>query len=269
MPGRYIREGYLDSARIDALSADADRFYFRLLLVVDDAGRFDARASFLATSCWPIRRDKRPSDVSEWLSDCAANELLVLYEFDGRPYLQVTRWKMCGSAARSKFPWKDGKYEIEYVAVAQRHGDQKPPQFVATSMPLMNPVATPSVGGSPPNPLPLPLPLPLPSLKGGVGENYNLPVTLDTPEFRETWAKWVQHRKEINKKLTPTAVGQQWKHLAELGLQKATDAILHSISQGYTGIYEDNKKGKSNGSTTGNTRKVSEFDQVADIPIIG
>ena len=41
MPNRIIREGHLDSERVDQLSEQAENFYSRLRLVVDDYGRFE------------------------------------------------------------------------------------------------------------------------------------------------------------------------------------------------------------------------------------
>ncbi len=59
---------------------------------------------------------------------------------------------------------------------------------------------------------------------------------LDTPEFAETWAAWVAHRREIRKPLTATTVTRQLKRLKEYGVDLATRTIEHSIEQGYQGF---------------------------------
>lgn len=56
--------------------------------------------------------------------------------------------------------------------------------------------------------------------------------------FRHGWLEWVQHRREIKKKLTPTAVEKQLKALAEMGEQRALAAIDHTIRNGWVGIRE-------------------------------
>jgi hypothetical protein len=65
-----------------------------------------------------------------------------------------------------------------------------------------------------------------------------LPEQLQTERFREAWAGWVQHRKEIRKKLTPTSVGQQIKTLGEMGESRAVECIRHTIEKGWTGLRE-------------------------------
>ena len=55
MPCRYIREEYLTSERVDLLDAKAERFYFRLFLVVDDYGRFEANEKLLKSKVFPLK----------------------------------------------------------------------------------------------------------------------------------------------------------------------------------------------------------------------
>ena len=65
-----------------------------------------------------------------------------------------------------------------------------------------------------------------------------IPPTLDTPEFREAWAAWQQHRREIRKKLTPTTVDRQLKKLAKYGPTGAVASIEASIEAGWTGLFD-------------------------------
>lgn len=53
----------------------------------------------------------------------------------------------------------------------------------------------------------------------------------------ETWAKWVQHRKEIRKPLTPTSCSQQ---AAQLATHPNPDAVIaKSIASGWQGLFPD------------------------------
>ena len=65
-----------------------------------------------------------------------------------------------------------------------------------------------------------------------------LPDELDTDDFQDAWALWVQHRKECKKTLKTTTKRSQLKRLAGMGAERATLALAHSIEQGYQGIYE-------------------------------
>jgi hypothetical protein len=65
------------------------------------------------------------------------------------------------------------------------------------------------------------------------------PATLDTPAFREAWAEWEGHRRDIRKRLTPRSARMLLKKLEPLGPDAAVAAIVHSIANGYTGIFPD------------------------------
>lgn len=72
------------------------------------------------------------------------------------------------------------------------------------------------------------------------------PMALCPPNVSpDVWAQWIQHRKEIKRKLTPTTCDQQRKKLA--GIPYADAVILNSISNGWTGLFpEKAKPGGSN-----------------------
>lgn len=69
-------------------------------------------------------------------------------------------------------------------------------------------------------------------------EGNPLPACLDTPEFRDAWATWEQHRKEKRQPLTPSSRKVQLKNLAALGLSRAIAALENSTANGYQGIFE-------------------------------
>jgi hypothetical protein len=79
-----------------------------------------------------------------------------------------------------------------------------------------------------------------PQRGGGVA----LPSSLDTPEFRQAWAEWTEHRTQLRVK-PYTAKGQlhQFRRLAEMGTPKAIEAIRHSMANNYLGIYEPSQIG--------------------------
>jgi len=64
------------------------------------------------------------------------------------------------------------------------------------------------------------------------------PEELDTPEFREVWAEWIQHRIELKKPMKPTSAKTLLKKLAAAGEQKAIESITHSIANGWQGVFE-------------------------------
>jgi hypothetical protein len=109
MPNRILREGILDSARMEALVRDAgwqaECFYRRLISVVDDFGCFDGRPSVLRARCFPTLLELvREADVSRWIAACVKSGLIVLYTVDGRNYVEVSDFRQFTRAKQRKFP---------------------------------------------------------------------------------------------------------------------------------------------------------------------
>ena len=119
MPNRLLREGILTSDRVDQLDAAAEVFYRRLMSVVDDYGRFDARPSMLRVSCFPLRVDKvREGEVKGWLNACAAAGLVALYEVGGKPYLELRDFRQAVRAKASRYPCSAGATHMSSTCYA-------------------------------------------------------------------------------------------------------------------------------------------------------
>jgi len=69
MPTRYLKPGIRDSEAIDALSPLTEVFYYRLLVTVDDFGRFDARPAMIKAQCFPIRDSVNAKSCALMLSE--------------------------------------------------------------------------------------------------------------------------------------------------------------------------------------------------------
>lgn len=104
MPNRIIRDGILTSESVDKLGVDAELFYRRLMSVVDDFGRYTAHPSLLRAACYPLRVDSiREGDITRFLEEVQNAGLIVLYEVDGKRYLQMHKVDE-PRAKKSKFP---------------------------------------------------------------------------------------------------------------------------------------------------------------------
>jgi hypothetical protein len=77
-------------------------------------------------------------------------------------------------------------------------------------------------------------------------------MTIEPPffgeQFKEALALFEQHRKEIRKKLTPTARSLLYKKFTAWGEARATAAMLYSIENGWTGVFEPKESGNGNGT---------------------
>lgn len=110
MPCRYIREDFLTSEHVDQLDVNAERFYFRLFLVVDDFGRFEANERILRSKCYPLKENIRTTDIARWLTACEKADLIRLYKRADKVYLSVNRFAQTRANCRSqksKYPSPD------------------------------------------------------------------------------------------------------------------------------------------------------------------
>lgn len=123
MPSRVIREGIIDSEAVNSLDLDAEVFYRRLMSIVDDYGRFEARPElirarlfWLQPDLWSVERvQKCLTDVSQArsrVSQSPSNDrqmqdcnlpLVTIYEVGGKKYLQINNFQQ-RTRTPSKYP---------------------------------------------------------------------------------------------------------------------------------------------------------------------
>lgn len=104
MPNRLLKEGIVDSSAIDALSAEEEVFFYRLLVVADDYGRMDARLAILKSRCFPLKEHpKMLEKIESYLLSFVSQELVECYQVDGKPYLQILKWEQ-RIRSKEKYP---------------------------------------------------------------------------------------------------------------------------------------------------------------------
>ena len=106
MPNRIIRESALTSHSLATLSDGAERLFWRLTVVADDHGRFDAYPSTVKSKCFPTIVDHLKTErVRLWLIELGVDHC-IYYTVGTRPYGQFRKWaeyqRSYGLA--SKFP---------------------------------------------------------------------------------------------------------------------------------------------------------------------
>ena len=108
MPNRIIKESICTSDNVDKLSAFQETMFYRLIVNCDDYGRMDARAKILASKLFPLK-DIRATQIEDGLRALTSAELVILYEVDGKPFLQMKTWECHQQmrAKKSKYPAPD------------------------------------------------------------------------------------------------------------------------------------------------------------------
>jgi len=107
MPTRLLKPGVRDSDAIDSLSPLCEVLVYRLLVTVDDFGRYDARPAMIKSQCFPIKEAVTAATCRDLLEELSRAELVCIYEVDGKPYLQMLKWDNVPRAKESKFPSSD------------------------------------------------------------------------------------------------------------------------------------------------------------------
>ncbi|MBR5289350.1 MAG: transcriptional regulator [Clostridia bacterium] len=108
MPSRILKESICTSDEVDKLSAFQETVFYRLIVNCDDYGRMDARPKILASKLFPLK-DIRANQMEDALRALSSAELVILYEVDGKPFLQMRTWDRHQQirAKKSKYPAPD------------------------------------------------------------------------------------------------------------------------------------------------------------------
>lgn len=108
MPNRILRD-WTDSDRVNALSAEAERFFTRLIMKADDFGRYFADGPRLKAYLFPLISSISETDCLRWLAECEAAGLVHRYEVAGKKYLEVVRFGQRLRNMRNTHPAPPGK----------------------------------------------------------------------------------------------------------------------------------------------------------------
>ena len=145
MPNRIIKESICASENVDQLSPFHETFFYRLIVNCDDYGRMDARVKILASRLFPLK-DIQPEEVQAALIALHGAGLIILYEVDGKPYLQMKTWDKHQQvrAKRSKYPSPDSSSQPSATICKQMISDdskcpRNPIQSESNPNPYPNP----------------------------------------------------------------------------------------------------------------------------------
>lgn len=109
MPNRIIKESICTSDKIASLSDFEFRLWASLLVLVDDAGRGDARPAIIKGRAFPLRERVSVKDIENALHGLAAKGCVSLYEVGGKPYFWFPTWgdHQRLDRAKPKYPGPD------------------------------------------------------------------------------------------------------------------------------------------------------------------
>jgi hypothetical protein len=115
MPNRILRD-CTDSDKINVITVHAERFFYRLIMKVDDYGCFFADTRLLKANLFPLLLDNiREADLLRWMTECHKAGLIVLYESANKKYLQINDFRQRLDKAKAKFPLPKNNESVEVV----------------------------------------------------------------------------------------------------------------------------------------------------------
>lgn len=201
MPTRYLKPGIRDSDAIDRLSPLAETMFYRLLVTVDDFGRYDARPSLIKSQCFPVKDSLTPDKCLKLLQELADVRLVQLYTIDGKAYLQVLKWDNKPRATVSNFPAPVDTCIQTYTDVLPLHTN-------------------------------LPVTVTVTETKTETGTKTETP-----PEgvLSQTWADFLQIRKAKRAPMTETSLTRIRKEAGKAGLS-LQEALETCCSRGWQGF---------------------------------
>ena len=89
MPNRILRD-CTDSVKINCLDGLAERFFYRLIMVVDDFGRYYAHPGLLRAKMFPFLLDKvSERDILRWRNECEGEDVVTVYKVDNKEYIPL------------------------------------------------------------------------------------------------------------------------------------------------------------------------------------
>lgn len=90
---------------------------------------------------------------------------------------------------------------------------------------------------------------------GGLADYHS---DFDSDAFKKKWNEWLNFRREIKKKMTPSTIDYQLKFLSNFSVIDAMAIIDQSIQNGWTGLF--NLKNTTHGKS-----KINYHDEIGDI----
>ncbi len=236
MPNRIIREGWLDSSRVNDLDAESERFFLRLCLRADDFGRYSGNPVLLKSMLFPVNGGVKVSQIVRWIGSCSCAGLVRPYTVDGKEHLEIPKFGQRTRAQQSKFPAPpvdDGQ-----MADICQTNDSQPRTYSETETIVGD-------GGGDDN-------APASARMSGNEVQPTFPEPLDTDLFKAAWSEWMEYRREQRARpYKAKPLTAQLVTLAAWGHDQAIESIRQSIRQQWTGLFEPKNNNHSNGQFHG------------------
>ena len=106
MPNRFLKESIKRSPQIDSLTWFEEVVFYRLIVTVDDYGRYYGNSVILRNDLFPTKESITKKSIEDALRKLSAQGLVTQYVVDGEQYLALPSWEkhQTRRATKSRFP---------------------------------------------------------------------------------------------------------------------------------------------------------------------
>lgn len=115
MPNRFLKDSITCSESIDALTWFQEVLYYRLIVIVDDFGRYYGDPRIIKSKLFPLKEEKLDrAEVEKGLKALEKAGMIKAYNWEGKPYIEIVHWTdhQQVRAKKSKFPDNNGSYTL-------------------------------------------------------------------------------------------------------------------------------------------------------------
>ena len=76
MPNRIIKDAIWTSPNFNELSVQAERHFYRVLMLADDYGCFESTPAVVRGICYPLQESIRRADIEKWQQELSDKGIL-------------------------------------------------------------------------------------------------------------------------------------------------------------------------------------------------
>lgn len=223
MPNRLIRDEMLESESILSLPIEARWLYVTILLSADDVGLFEATSFKLAR-----RADIRRESGDKLIQLLADNDLIRLYEVDGKRYGFIPKFRQRLQIKRSRYPHPPGGLLADDLDALNKINELGTKTTVVQQRSTVpNPLSTVV---QPPEPEPEPEPE-----KKKPNTRTSTVVECFSGVDPQVWNDWLAIRKAKKLPLTKTAMAQVEAEVKKAGISMQ-EALKECCLRGWGGF---------------------------------
>lgn len=125
MPNRILKESICLSEQIDSLTWYEEVVFYRLIVNCDDYGRFDGRISVIKSRLFALKENLTHKQISDAIGKLASIGLVVLYEYEGKPFLYLPTWNEHQNVRAKKSKYPEPEKQVANICMQMNTNDFK------------------------------------------------------------------------------------------------------------------------------------------------